>query len=316
MSKLIEESRLLSHKASFVTLESIVNKTTERIKQKGDAPYVTVQRQLELLAQMTTFDFGRHLLQNQGVNGYWTHYMLTHPWYGRKTGKNNRGEPLSELEDFILNRAPILLATQERFEIFLKENQKKVMNKAKLACVPCGMMGELLYLDYSAIEKAYLIGIDYDPEVLDQAAAFAKKQGLAGFTRFSQKDAWQLGLENEFDLVSSNGLNIYEPDSKKVSELYRQFYRALKRDGKLVTSFLTYPPMLTEDCEWALEKLNQKDLLLQKIIFTDLIEARCQCYSSSEETLAQLKSAGFEDIQLIYDEAKIFPTVVAYKRGG
>jgi hypothetical protein len=29
-----------------------------------------------------------------------------------------------------------------------------------------------------------------------------------------------------FDLISSNGLNIYEPDDAKVTELYAQLYQA------------------------------------------------------------------------------------------
>lgn len=60
-------------------------------------------------------------------------------------------------------------------------------------------------------------------------------------------------------------------------------------------------------------KLNLADLLLQKIIFVDIMEAKFQCYRSSEQTHEQLKLAGFSDIQFIYDEAKLFPTVIATK---
>lgn len=56
-----------------------------------------------------------------------------------------------------------------------------------------------------------------------------------------------------------------------------------------------------------------EDLLKQKIIFADVIQAKFQCYHSSEQTKKQLETAGFTDIQFIYDKAKIFPTVVAYK---
>lgn len=310
----MEQKRLISHVISPETLENTIRKITERIKHQGDKPYGTVMRQLELLAQLNEFDFGRYLLQNQGINGYWTHYMLTHPWFGRKTGKNNRDEPLTEVESFLLNRAPTMLATQQRFEIFLRENQKQVKNNAKLTCIPCGMMGELLYLYYKNVDDIHLIGIDYDSNTLNDAKILAEQQGLSKFIKLIQQDAWNLNFQDDFDLISSNGLNIYEPDDEKVTELYRQFYKALKPDGKLVTSFLTYPPTLTNQCEWNLSKINQNDLLLQKIIFADIIEAKWQCYRSSEQTNAQLKSAGFGNIQLIYDDAKMFPTVVAYKK--
>lgn len=310
----MEQKRLISHVVSPENLESTNQKIIDKIKQQGDKPYTTVRDQLELLTQLNEFDFGRYLLQNQGINGYWTHYMLTHPWFGRKTGKNNRDEALTILENFLLNRAPTMLATQQRFEIFLRENQKKIKDHAKLACIPCGMMGELLYLNYQNVEGFHLIGVDYDPNTLNDAKVLAGQEGLSKFVRLIQEDAWNLSFHEEFDLISSNGLNIYESEDEKVTELYRQFYKALKPNGQLVTSFLTYPPTLTKHCEWNLSKVNQNDLLTQKIIFVDIIEAKFQCYRSSEQTNDQLKSVGFKNVQFIYDDAKMFPTVVAYKK--
>ncbi|STX81592.1 Exported protein [Legionella busanensis] len=310
----MEQERLISHIISPKTVESTTQRIKERIRKQGDKPYTSVQDQIAILDQLNQFEFGQYLLQNQGINGYWTHYMLTHPWFGRKTGKNNRGEPLSKLESFLLDHAPTMLATQQRFEIFLRENQKRVKNYAKLACIPSGMMGELLYLDYKNIENIELTGIDYDSNTLNDAKLLAEKKGLANFIQLVQQDAWKLSFQDEFDLISSNGLNIYEPDKEKVKDLYRQFYKALKPGGQLVTSFLTYPPNLTTKCEWELSEINQGDLLTQKIIFVDIIEAKFQCYCSSEETDEQLRTAGFKNIEFIYDKAKMFPTVIAYKQ--
>ena len=118
-----------------------------------------------------------------------------------------------------------------------------------------------------------------------------------------------------FDLISSNGLNIYEPDDAKVTELYVQFYQALKQGGKLVTSFLTCRPSSSSPspCEWDFLNINQKDLLLQKTLFMDVIDAKWQCFRSSEQTKKQLHEAGFRDIRFIYDMARMFPTAVAVK---
>src|SRR3990167_1577482 len=310
----MEQQRLISHRISPEALDITLQKISERIKRQGDQPHFAVSQQLELLNQLSQFDFGRYLLQNQGINGYWTHYMLTHPWFGRKTGKNNRGESLTALESFMLDRAPTMLATQQRFEIFLKENQKQVKNTAKLACIPCGMMGELVYLHFKDIKSIYLVGIDYDANALKDAEILAAQQGVLPWVTFIQQDAWHLNFQDEFDLISSNGLNIYEPYDEKVTELYRQFYKALKHGGKLVASFLTYPPTLTNQCEWNMSAINQADLLLQKIIFVDIIGAKWQCFRSSEQTRTQLASVGYHAIQFIYDEAKMFPTVVAFKK--
>ena len=298
------QQRLLSHAIAPETVDAFIQKFSEKIKHSGDQPHVTIERQLELLKQLSEFDFGRFLLQNQGINGYWTHYMLTYPWF-----KPN----VPPLERYMLERAPVIVATQQRFGIFLKENQKQVKNGAKLACIPCGMMGELLYLNFKGMDDIELIGIDYDAHTLLDAQALAEKQKLMKWTALLQGDAWQLKQKNEFDLISSNGLNIYEPDDDKVTALYDQFYQALKPEGKLVTSFLTPPPALTPHCEWDMNQINRDDLLLQKIIFADIIGAKWQCFRSSEQTRAQLMSVGFKNIEMIYDNAKIFPTVCAYK---
>lgn len=309
----MKQNRLISHNLKPETLERTLETVGERIQREGDKPYASINMQLELLTQLSQFDFGRYLLQNQGINGYWTDYMLTHPWFGRETGKNNRGEPISALESFILNRSPLMLATQERFSIFLRENQKQVRNGAHLASIPCGLMGELLYLNYNNISNIILQGFDYDPESLNEASQLAQQKGLTHFTKLVEQDVWDLSLKHELDLISSNGLTIYEADDEKVTELYRLFYKALKSGGKLVTSFLTPPPQLTDSCEWDFALLDQADLLLQKIIFVDIINAKFQCYRSSEQAHQQLREAGFTDIKFIYDRAKLFPTVVAQK---
>lgn len=292
--------QLLSHKISPQQFDAVYAKTKERIIQSGDKPYVSVEKQLSLLDQLSEFDFGRFLLQNQGLNGYWTHYALVHPRIKHK-------QSLSNLEKFMLERTPVVCATQERFEIFLRENQKAVQNNAALACIPCGMMGELLYLNYDNIHSIQLTGIDYDPNTLEDAKNLAQQKNLTRFLKVNQKDAWSLNINNQFDLISSNGLNIYEPNDDKVTALYQQFYDALKSNGKLVTSFLTEPS------EWNVSVINQDDLLQQKIIFVDIIQSKWQCYRSTKKTEEQLTQAGFKSIQFINDSAKIFPTVIAIK---
>ena len=298
---------LLSHQISPEKFDIIFDKTRKRILEKGDQYHVTVSKQLELLDQLSQFDFGRFLLQNQGLNGYWTHYALLHPKQRRITGKNNQGTPFSDLEKFMLDKGPVFLATQERFEIFLNKNQKSVADDANLACIPSGMMGELLYLNLDAIKNIKLTGIDYDKNTLQDAKSLAGQRNLSKYIELIQKDAWNLNINNAFDLISSNGLNIYEPDDNKVTQLYKQFYAALKPKGKLVTSFLT------DSSQWDMSKINQDDLLLQRIIFADIIQSKWQCYRSFEKTKEQLTEAGFKEIKFINDTAKIFPTVIAVK---
>src|SRR3990167_2400214 len=298
-------NKLLSHNNNPEALQNTIEKIKSRIIAQGNLPYVTVEKQLAILSVLSQFEFGQFLLQNQGLNGYWTHYVLMYPW--------NRNQNLSELEKFLLEKSPVVIATQERFQIFLKENQKSVKNNASLATIPCGMMGELLYLKYDNINNIKLVGIDYDKNTLNDANSLSEKQKLSQYTQFIDRNAWDLNIHNAFDLISSNGLNIYEPDDVKVTQLYKVFYDALKPGGKLVTSFLSMPPQMTDQCEWNMTEINQNDLLLQKIIFVDIIQSKWQCYRSSQQTLKQLESVGFHDIEFIYGRAKIFPTIIAIK---
>jgi SAM-dependent methyltransferase len=304
---------LITHEAQPVSLEESVLRIQKRINHVGDKPHVTVIKQLDILEQLQAFDFGRFLIQNEGINGYWTHYMLTYPRLGRKTGRNNCGELLTELEHFILDCSPLMLATQARFDIFLEENQKVVHEGASLACIPSGLMAELFYLDYRDIDKIKLVGIDLDKQSLRGARALAEEKQFTSCIHLHQQDAWALDESMAFDLITSNGLTIYEADAHRIGSLYQTFYRALKTNGKLVTSFLTYPPGFNALCEWNVSAINMDDLLLQRIVFSDVLNSKFQCFTSTEETRAQLESAGFTDIRFIYDKAHIFPTVTAVK---
>jgi SAM-dependent methyltransferase len=306
MSDPAETNRLISHSIAPLAVAQLIKEKTAQILHAGDLPHVTAQRQIEILNQLGEFDFGRFLLQNKGINGYWTHYMLTYP-------RQNSPVTANPIEKFLLERAPTILATQERFDLFLRENQLAVANNRQLASIPSGMMGELLYLNFSEISQIQLVGIDYDVSALDDAKKLAAKQNLMKFSSFKQSDAWNLRLHNEFDLISSNGLNIYEPDDNRVTSLYQQFYAALKPGGKLVTSFLTPPPGLNEFCEWTMTEVNADDSLLQKIIFADVLGVKWQCFRSTQQTREQLELAGFKAICFISDRANIFPTVTAYK---
>lgn len=308
-----KQENIISHNTGSSHLNAAIQQMKERIIKEGDKSHVTVETQLQILQELSQFEFGQFLIKNQGIDGYWTHYMLTHPWFGRKTGLNNSGKPLSPMECFLLDKAPTMLATQQRFEFFLQENQKAICNGATVASIPCGMLGELLYLDFKDINNIQLIGIDLDPVALSDAKTLANKLNLDNFTKLICGNAWKLNIQDECDLISSNGLNIYEPDDDKILDLYQQFHTALKKGGKLVTSFLTYPPHLSPQCEWTLNKINQEDLLLQRIIFSDILNAKFQCFRSSQQTKEQLELAGFRNIYFLYDKAHIFPTVVAEK---
>ncbi len=294
---LLDPLFLTHNRQSHLSLEDEIQKLKETIRQQGDLPHTTIKEQLELLNDLAQFPLGQFLIQNKGLNGLWTDYILMHAKRGRVTDK-----PLSTLEDFMLNRAPTVLATQERFGIFQEELQKRCQNGVTLASIPCGLMSDLLTLDTTDCE---LLGIDIDKESLEKVSC-DRVITIEG-------DAWTTPLPHQVDVITSNGLNIYEPDETRVIELYRQFYDNLKPGGTLITSFLTPPPALSSDSEWILDKINPEDARLQKVIFADILAATWQVYRTSEETTRQLEIAGFHEIEIIKGKAGIFPTVIAHK---
>lgn len=78
-------------------------------------------------------------------------------------------------------------------------------------------------------------------------------------------------------------------------------------------SFLTPPPIPGFITEWELQNVNKEHALFQKIVFADILASKWQTYRSEALMRSQLQEAGFEEIEVVYDNAHIFPTVIAKK---
>ncbi len=304
---------LISHNFENETL----NKTVEQIKQQiylsGDKPGATVAKQIEIVEELSRFPLGAFVLQNRGTDGYWTDYMIQHQFEGRTSKVDPQGRPLTEFERVFLDKFPMVLATQQRAIIFQQIIQSYVRENAVLASLPCGLMSDLLGLDFSEIKNIRLVGLDLDIKSLKTAETLAADYGLSEFAEFHQVDAWHQSFVEEFTLLTSNGLNVYEPDDNRVIELYRQFFCTLKPGGVLVTSCITPPPTIDENSEWDLSQIDREGLLSQQIVFAYILGFNFQGLRSSATTRTQLELAGFRDIQIIWDRARVFPTLVAQK---
>lgn len=170
-----------------------------------------------------------------------------------------------------------------------------------MASIPCGLMSDLLTLDYQGIEKYSLTGIDIDLESIELGKSRAPEW------EWIQADAWRLPVKNTYDLITSNGLNIYEENGKKVIELFGQFYQSLKTDGILITSFLTSPS------EWMTKNISTEDAKMQRLLFQTVLEPKFQIFRTEQETENQLMEAGFQSIRFIKDYQGLFSTVIAKK---
>ena len=217
---------------------------------------------------------------------------------------------LSSLESWLLIDAPGIKATRERFYIFQNEIQKRLSDNMVLASIPCGLMDDLLTINYNFFSNISLVGIDLDRSSLKLAKENAKKYGI-DCVHFLQKDAWRLDTNNQFDMLVSNGLNIYEPDTKRLINLYNQYFQAIKPGGILITSFVTPPPTVSSESPW--KNVNIENIKKQQLIFGELIQANWQYYQLENDVLLQLNKAGFDVENIIYDNQGIFPTVIAKK---
>lgn len=260
-----------------------------------------LEQELKLLDGLSQFELGRFLLANRGLNGYWTAYVILY---------SLRKESKHPLEHWMLNKAPGFKATKERFKIFQEQLQLHLQDNWTLASLPCGLMDDLLSLDYSNKTNINLVGIDLDADSLELAAQNAIKYNFKNVT-FLKKIAWNLGIESELNLITSNGLNIYEPDDEKVTAFYQQCYKALKPNGIFITSFITPPPTVSNESTWV--NFNKEDLIKQKAIFNDILEVNWQTFRTEKQTCNQLIQAGFKVKEVLYDSQGIFPTVVARK---
>lgn len=298
-----QDKCLITHKdRDSNSLQSVFEKTKKRIEESAQL-ILTKEETLGLLEELTQFEFGRFLLQNGGgLNGYWTAYFIL---YGLQQELSN------SLEEWMMLRIPVGLATRERFKIFQEEIQKRIYSGMKLASIPCGLMDDLLLLNLEGFSDISFDGIDLDEASLVLAQENAQKQGIESNCLFLKRNAWELEVDSKYDLITSSGLNVYEKDDAKVTELYRNFYTALRPGGILITSFFTPSPLLDPNSSW--RNVNLDDMKKQKAIFGDILQARWQTSRTEAFTKHQLESVGFAVLEFLYDSQGIFPTVIARK---
>ncbi|AEG68453.1 SAM-dependent methyltransferase [Ralstonia solanacearum] len=284
---------------------ALLARVRARLQAAGDVPGATVRQMLSLADALASFDLGRFLLRHRSLNAYWTHRLATYQ-PGSLAASSVEG-----LEYQMFEKLPAVLAARERFGIFRCQLQVLMKPGATAASVPCGLMSDLLLLDYSGLPGVCLIGVDPDRDTLDKARVLAETRGLGNRLSLQKKDAWALNLRAGVDVLASHGPSLSEPDDGRVTELYCAYRDALRPGGTLVTGFLTPPPALSAASPWNMEAIDPRALSLQTLLFAKIIEAKPQAFRTHTQTRELLQHAGFTNIRFIDDRARMFPTVVA-----
>lgn len=278
-------------------------KISQRLSQDEHIDEPTKAQLSTYLTQLTEFELGRFLIKNQGaLSGYWTYYIIL---------GFTESPHLHPLEKTLITNAPVVLATRQRFHIFQSLLQKNIQSNTIICSVPCGVMADLLTLDLpKTVNNVRFIGIDLDQTSLDLAQSMAKTKDKNHLCQFFKENAWDLTLNHpkEFDVITTNGLNIYEANDNKVIDLYKAFYAALKPGGKLIGS------ALSDLKEWDMSKINVDTLQLQRAIFIQILQASWSHLRSVDQTKQQLKQAGFESVEIHWDDAHMFYSFEAIRR--
>ncbi len=266
-----------------------------------------------LFEEMKNSTIGLKLIEHKGLNAEMTQQTVLYEHLIKPSGQYPDGTPLTDFDRKFYETFPAVKATQERGEIFKKLIQQALPKKGVVGSCPCGLMDDLLRLNYDDAGGVSLVGIDLDQQALDQAKENAEKLLVLIPHYLEKRDAWDLESPERFDVLTSNGLNIYVNDEEKVKSLYRSFYNSLKPNGVLVISALTPPPALHPKCEWDFSKIDQEALLMQKRVLSDILDIKWLNFRRSDVTVAQLKEAGFKSVDIHWDQAKILPTFFCKK---
>lgn len=311
---------MLSHgRPDTQQLAQAITAANQRIDNAGPGFDTAVLR--ADLAQWQECEFGQWMLINGGWNGYWTRHAVSYP------SRRAAGEPApsNEVERFFLEKAPGIVGTQQRFQHFQVIFQELFAaadpsHDFVAASVPCGVMDDFLTLPQLP-GRCTLIGLDLDPLSLELARQTARDTDRVGQVVLAKADAWDLStaqvvagdgarleaLKGQTDVLTSNGLNIYEPDDERVIELYESFRAALKKGGTLVTSALT-PPR-----EWDLSPMQPAEIKRAQglLLINGVAWAN---YRSVELTTHQLQAAGLDVVETRLDRYRVYPTFVARAR--
>ena len=283
--------------------QKILDSIKVRLKKSNDL-FLSLDETLKLTDELSSFDLGIFLLHNRGLNGYWTAYIFRH---------DPKVKVKNPLESWLLNKS-LLVVARERFHKFQEILQSQLKSGIAVASVPCGLMDDFISLDYTNINDVRFTGIDIDQESIELAKQNAKANHLVEHTEFVRQDAWSMSSENKFDVLASNGLNMYESNRVKLISLYRNFNRALKKDGKLIISFLLPPPsdfLSEKSCKRL--SVNRKDLVQEIAIFNDILQIKYLNFCSVKEMKAQLTEAGFRNIEIVYTRENFAPIAIALK---
>ncbi|GAB5411154.1 MAG: class I SAM-dependent methyltransferase [Chlamydiales bacterium] len=295
-----------SHFSRSQNLEEILETLKSTILLKNSLHKEKKTQLINTINDLSKSPLGIHILTSQGANGYWTDHLMFPNKSGAKFVSN------SDIEDFLYFRSPHVLAQREQYSIIAGVIRSLLKEKAIIASIPCGLMRDILEIDFSKLNSFRLIGVDLDSDSLDRARILAKEKKFNNL-ELLQMNAWNLNLPAKVDVISSIGLNVYESDSLFLGKLYTEFYNSLNPGGTFITSVLTTPPWLCKSSDWKVNNISHEDLLLEKLLHFEIFDVKWQNFTSLAKAKDPFYKAGFSEVSIIEDKNSAYPVIVCKK---
>ena len=290
------------HDSQFVDAQQIYTVTRARLVSDRQVSEFELKEHLDLLDDLMAFSLGRFWLQNRRLNGFWYDYVMRR--YANQQVSNT-------LEQRILDSLPITLAKRHSYKIIQEFLQSILQENIAIAASPCGVMGDMLTLDYGTLKNFQLFGIDSDFESLSTAASWAIENNLSTVITLIQADTASLDVSKEYHVMVHQGWNVQEKGQASLEEKFSCCFKALKPGGVFVTSFLTPSPDQSKGSTWNMDVIDPKMLRLQNILFSEIIHAPEEVPETLETISETLKKVGFSDVEFIPDASGMVVTVLA-----
>ena len=292
---------LITHRSDKYDVNEELEKIKARIMNGPEA-----EKRIKIFNQLCEFEYGRWLLVNRGLNAYWAAYLVYHD-------EIKNGKQLHALEKVMLEKSPGVLSSKDRANRNAGILQKMIKSNMTVASLPCAMMNDLLRLNLTNLENLKLVGLDLDPAAIALAQENSKKFNKENLCTFKVADAFELNIENEFDILHSTGLNMYVQTEHELLKLYSNFYKAVKPGGFLIVTSNIPPKDENDSFVWSLGLREMSELPQQVLIFFDVIQIRQGMYCTKNQIINQLKNVGFINVDVDFDSRKMFLCFIAKK---
>lgn len=313
MGPTMNQDQNLSHNVeNNIDINKAILAIEKQIIKDGDLANSTVAYRLELLHELSKFELGKFIILNSGLNGYWIEYILYY------CEDSPRYANITDFEKKLLANFPLIKATQQRCQILLNILEELTKENFSIASLPCGTGHELLNIKKNAtVKNLELNFLDIDNKILAFAQQKASEYVLEPSTKlnFMQVDAWGISkvFQNKFNILVSSGLTIYEYNDDRILSFFIEVYNTLKANGIFIISTITLPPINNNESEWDLNYIDSEYYKLEMTVFSDVLKSKWRAFRSTKLMFNLLKRAGFSKMEVKYDQAKIFPNIIAVK---